>query len=242
MMSISEVSSLTGVSQRTLHYYDEIGLLHPSQTTEAGYRFYDDAAIERLQHILLFRELGFPLKDIRRILDDPAFDRQKALDNHIELLQAQKQRLENIMTLARGIRLMGTKNMNFKAFDHREIDNYTQRAREQWGQTSAWKEYEQGFAQRAKTGQQAVLAAMQDIFIRFGAHLGEYPASPALRCLAEELQAFITQHFYTCTDEIFLSLANMYDGGGEFTANIDSWGGEGTADLAAAAIRSYVKG
>lgn len=242
MHSITDIATLTGVSQRTLHYYDEIGLLRPTATTDAGYRLYDDDALERLQHILLFRELGFPLKDIRRILDDPGFDRIKALDQHIELLQAQKQRLDILIMLARGIRLMGTKNVNFKAFDRRAIDQYTQRAREQWGTTTAWKEYEQGFAQRDQAGQQAAIAAMQEIFMRFGSHLGEDPASPALRCLAEELQAFITEHFYTCTDEILLSLANMYDGGGEFTRNIDAWGGEGTGDLAAAAIRCYVKG
>ena len=242
MIRISEICTLTGVSQRTLHYYDEIGLLLPSQTTEAGYRLYDDEAIERLQHILLFRELGFPLRDIRRILDDPAFDRQKALDDHIELLQAQKEHIENLILLARGIRLVGTKNKNLKALDHRKIDEYTAQARAQWGQTSAWKEYEQGFARRDQAGQQAAFTAMQEIFMRFGSHLGEDPASPALRSLAEELQTFITQHFYTCTDDILLSLADMYDGGGEFTRNIDSWGGEGTADLAAAAIRAYVNG
>lgn len=86
MMTVHEVSRLTGVSIRTLQYYDQIGLLHPAEYTEAGYRLYDDAALETLQQILLFRELEFPLKDIRRIIQSPSFDREKALEQQIELL------------------------------------------------------------------------------------------------------------------------------------------------------------
>ena len=79
MMTVSQVSELAGVSVRTLQYYDKIGLLEPSSVTEAGYRLYDDTALERLEQILLFRELEFPLKDIQAILDSPGFDREKAL-------------------------------------------------------------------------------------------------------------------------------------------------------------------
>ena len=86
MMTVHAVSKLTGVSIRALQYYDEIGLLPPTRYTEAGYRLYDDAALERLQQILLFRELEFPLKEIKRILENPAFDRSKALEQQIELL------------------------------------------------------------------------------------------------------------------------------------------------------------
>ena len=97
MMTVNEVSKLSGVSIRTLHYYDTIGLLHPTEVTEAGYRLYDDAALERLQQILLFRELEFPLKEIRGILDAPNFDRNKALEQQIELLTLKKEHLENLI-------------------------------------------------------------------------------------------------------------------------------------------------
>ena len=86
MMTVNEVSKLAGVSIRTLQYYDKIGLLHPTGYTDAGYRLYDDADLERLQHILLFRELEFPLKDIKAIINSPDFDRSKALEQQIELL------------------------------------------------------------------------------------------------------------------------------------------------------------
>ena len=93
MKTVNEVSKLTGISVRTLHHYDEIGLLKPTSITDAGYRLYDDIALERLQHILLFRELQFPLKDIKKILDSSDFDRNKALEQQIELLTMKKEHL-----------------------------------------------------------------------------------------------------------------------------------------------------
>ena len=96
MMTVNEVSKLTGVSIRTLQYYDKIGLLHPTDYTEAGYRLYDDAALETLQQILLFRELEFPLKDIKEIIGSPDFDRSKALEQQIELLELKKEGLTGI--------------------------------------------------------------------------------------------------------------------------------------------------
>ena len=90
MKTVKEVSELTGVSIRTLHYYDSIGLLRPTEITESGYRLYDDTALERLQQILLFRELQFPLKEIKEILDSPNFDKDKCLEQQITLLQLKK--------------------------------------------------------------------------------------------------------------------------------------------------------
>ena len=112
---VNEVSKLTGVSIRTLQYYDKIGLLHPANYTEAGYRLYDDAALETLQQILLFRELEFPLKDIKEIISSPDFDRRKALDQQIELLRLKKEHIENLIDLAREIKLSGVKKLTFDA-------------------------------------------------------------------------------------------------------------------------------
>ena len=103
-MTVNEVSKLTGVSIRTLQYYDKIGLLRPSDYTEAGYRLYDDAALETLQQILLFRELEFPLKDIKKIISSPDFDRSKALGQQIELLKLKKEHIENLIAQMDDIR------------------------------------------------------------------------------------------------------------------------------------------
>ena len=122
MMTVQKVSRLTGVSIRTLQYYDRIGLLHPTEYSDAGYRLYDDAALETLQQILLFRELEFPLKDIRKIIESPDFDRGKALEQQIELLTLKKEHIENLIDLARGIKLLGVRHLKFDAFDTKKID------------------------------------------------------------------------------------------------------------------------
>ena len=142
MMTVNEVSKLTGVSIRTLQYYDTIGLLKPIEYTESGYRLYDDTSLERLQQILLFKELEFPLKEIKKIIDAPNFDRNKALEQQIELLTMKKEHLENLISFARGIKGIGVKYMDFKVFDTTKIDEYSKRAKEQWGQTSEYKEFE----------------------------------------------------------------------------------------------------
>jgi len=111
MMTVNEVSKLTGVSIRTLQYYDTIGLLKPVEYTGAGYRLYDDTSLERLQQILLFRELEFPLKEIKRIIDAPNFNRNRALEQQIELLTMKKEHLENLINFARGIKGIGVKNL-----------------------------------------------------------------------------------------------------------------------------------
>ena len=137
MMTVNEVSKLTGVSIRALQYYDKIGLLHPAEYTEAGYRLYDDTALERLQQILLFRELEFSLKEIQSILQSPDFDRDRALDQQICLLTLKKEHIENLITFARGLKQVGGMNMDFSAFDTAKMDEYATKAKEKWQHTNA---------------------------------------------------------------------------------------------------------
>lgn len=143
MMTVHEVSKLAGVSVRALHHYDRIGLLHPAEVSDAGYRLYDDTALERLQFILLFKELEFPLKEIREILDRPGFDRGKALKQQIALLEMRKEHLDNLIALARGIQTLGVKYMDFTAFDTKKMDEYAKQAKESWGHTAEYQEYEE---------------------------------------------------------------------------------------------------
>ena len=123
MMTVHEVSRRTGVSVRTLQYYDKMGLLPPTARTEAGYRLYDDAALERLQQILLFRALAFSLKEIQAILQSPNFDRNRALDQQIHLLTLKRAHIDNLITFARGLKEMGGTNMDFSAFDTAQMDD-----------------------------------------------------------------------------------------------------------------------
>ena len=241
MMTVHEVSKLTGVSIRTLQYYDKIGLLHPTEYTEAGYRLYDVAALETLQQILLFRELEFPLKEIKRIISSPDFDRSKALGQQIELLKLKKEHLENLIDLAIGIKAMGVRELTFDAFDTRKIDEYAKQAKASWGTTPEYKEYVEKSKGRTKTEEHDIAVKLMNIFAEFGKIRESDPASDEAQSLVKKLQDFITEHMYTCSDEILSGLGKMYAGGGDFTKNIDSYGGEGTAEFAHQAIEIHCR-
>ena len=241
MKTVNEVSKLTGVSIRTLQYYDKIGLLHPAKYTEAGYRLYDDAALETLQQILLFRELEFPLKDIKEIISRPDFDRSKALGQQIELLKLKKEHLENLIDLAIGMKAVGVKQLTFEAFDTRKIDEYAAQAKASWGTTPAYKEYEEKSKGRTKEDNRRIHQGMIDIFAAFGKIREKDPASAEAQAMVKKLQDYITEHMYTCTKEILSGLGKMYAGGGDFTTSIDSMGGEGTAEFTHQAIEIYCR-
>ena len=235
MRTVKEMSKLTGVSVRTLHHYDTIGLLLPTKVTEAGYRLYDDTAVRRLQSILLFRELEFPLKEIKSILDDPNFDPQEALMQQIELLELQRKHLDGLIAHAREIQKKGTMTMNFQVFDKTELEEYKEEAKAKWGHTDAYKEYER----RVGTGEKQTGEALMALF----GELGELRVLPANAEEVQEkiaaIQNFITDHFYTCTKEILYGLGQMYVADERMKRNIDKAGGEGTAEFARQAIQIY---
>lgn len=237
--TVKEVSKLTGVSIRTLHHYDAIGLLHPASVTEAGYRLYDDEALRRLQTILLFRELRFPLGEIRKILDSPGFDRREALREQIRLLELQREHLDAVIAHARMIQQKGECDMDFSAFDNSKLETYAAQAKEKWGNTDAYREFEnktqgQSAQQMRDKGQE-----LMEYFVRLGA-MRDLPADhEETQAWAAQLQSFITENYYTCTKEILRSLGMMYAGGGEMTENIDAAGGAGTGAFAQQVIEHY---
>lgn len=241
MMTVNEVSKLTGVSIRALQYYDKIGLLRPTEYTESGYRLYDDTALETLQQILLFRELEFPLKEIKEIISRPNFDRKMALEQQIKLLTMKKKRLENLISFAREIQLKGVMTMDFSVFDTKKLDEYAMQAKEQWGKTAEYKEFEQKSAGRSKEEEKTVAERFMQIFADFGNLKDNAPESDAVQMQVKRLQDYITQHYYQCSDKILQSLGQMYADCGEFAGNIDGVGGEGTAKFVAEAIRIYCK-
>ena len=239
MKTVNEVSKLTGVSIRTLQYYDKIGLLRPAEYTESGYRLYDDAALEKLQQILLFKELEFPLKDIKEIITRSDFDKRLALDQQIELLELKKEHIENLISMCRELKLRGVRDLDFTAFDSSKIDEYTKRAKEQWGNTPEFKEFEEKNKKRSKSEEESMMTDFMKLFEEFGAMKDQDPASLEVQDQVKKLQSFITEHFYKCTNEILSSLGDMYAGGGEFTENIDKMGGKGTAEFVFQAIKIY---
>ena len=235
MKTVHEVSQISGVSVRTLHHYDAIGLLRPTAVTEAGYRLYDDTALARLQSILLFRELAFPLKEIKRIMDDPQFDQATALEQQIRLLELQQERLSRLIDLARETMKTGVTHMDFTAFDNSKLEQYAAEVKERWGNTAAYQES----AQRPAAEQKDAAAGLMAQFARMGRLRTGDPAGQEAQDAVRELQEFITKHFYTCTPEILAGLGQMYTADDRFRVSIDAAGGEGTADFAGKAIAVY---
>ncbi len=240
--SVKKFADLMGVSVRTLHYYDEIGLLSPDYTDEnTGYRYYGDAAFSRMQEILFYRELDFSLKEIAEMLTSPHYDKQKVLRGQKELLLLKKERLERILDAIDRITKGEVVDMN--AFDNSKFDkakeDYRDEVENRWGSTAAYREHRQKTAGYTKEAWQQVSQGLDAIFAEF-AHAqasGIQPNDVPSIKLAKKLQSYITETQYTCTDEILLCLGEMYVGDERFTANIDKHG-LGTAAFVYDAIRA----
>lgn len=241
MMTVHEVSKITGVSIRTLHYYDEIGLLCPSQVTEAGYRMYDDTNMHLLQDIMLFRELEFSLQDIKKIISNPNFDKNRALQDQIELLKLKRDRIQGLIDYADELLRKGDNNMSFDAFDNEKINRYREMAKKVWGDTEAYKEYEEKEASFDDKRKRQNAEDMMKLFFEFGEMKNCEPGDDNVQAQVKKLQDFITENYYNCTNEILAGLGQMYVAGDEMTKNINVAGGDGCAEFVAEAIRIYCR-
>ena len=242
-MKINEVARLTGVTVRTLHYYDEIGLLKPTEVTETGYRLYDDNALAKLQQILFFRELDFPLNEIMKIISSPVFDKKRALENHRKLLVKKHERLENLISLVDNI-IKGESALSFKEFDFTEIENtkneFIAEAKERWGNSDAFIESEKKTENYGKEQWQQISDEGGCILKAFAQNINKSADNYEVQALVGKWQDFITEKFYKCTKEILAGLGQMYIGDDRFTENIDKYG-VGTAKFMAEAIAVYCK-
>lgn len=242
---IKEFARLTGVSVRTLHYYDEIKLLEPAFVDEQnGYRFYDEKSLERMQEILFYRELDFSLKSISEILVFPNYNKQAALEKQKKLLILKKDRLEKIISAIDNAAKGEIFDMN--VFDNSDFiserNKYAAEAKEKWGKTAAYKEYEKKSSAYSKEKYNELNSAISDIFGEFAEcfRSGEKAYDANAQALVKKLQDFITENYYRCTDEILAGLGKMYIADERFKTNIDSHG-SGTAEFVSAAIDAYCK-
>ena len=243
-LQIKEFSLLTGVSVRTLHYYDEIGLLKPSYVDEQnGYRFYDENSLERMQEILFYRELDFPLKSIAEILASPNYDKQKALAEQKRLLTLKKERMERLIA---ALEQAEKGEITMSAFDNSEYETarqqYEDEAKQRWGDTDAYKQSQAKTAGYSKDKWNDILDGMNGVFAEFAEckKCGERADSDTAQRLVRRLQDYITGNFYHCTDDILAGLGQMYVCDERFKNNIDSHG-EGTAEFVFEAIKIYCK-
>lgn len=240
-MKINEVAKLTGVTVRTLHYYDKIGLLKPSEVTEAGYRLYNQKCLEVLQQILFFRELDFPLNEIREIMQNPTYDKEEALIKQKDLLLKKRKRLDNLIQLVSDT-IEGVNDMSFEAFDMEEIEKtkneYAQEIKERWGKTDAYAESQKKTGSYGKAQWNELNEAGNQILSEFAKIKDTDPASAEAQELVKKWQDYISKYFYHCTNEILSGLGLMYTGDERFTKNIDK-NGEGTALFLSKAIAIY---
>ena len=242
-MQAKEFADFTGVSVRTLHYYDEIGLLRPAHVEErTGYRYYDEVCLERMQEILFYRELDFPLKSICELLSSPGYDKQKALEQQKQLLVLKKERLERLID---ALDKAGKGEYVMTAFDNKEYEEtrkqYEKEAKERWGETDAYKEHQEKTKGYSKENWQDANAGLDNILEEFAQCKvdGATPDSKEALDLVKKLQNHITEQYYTCTNEILAGLGQMYVADERFRKNIDKHG-EGTAAFVSEAIEKYI--
>uniref|UniRef100_UPI00331722C3 MerR family transcriptional regulator n=1 Tax=Micromonospora sp. NPDC126480 TaxID=3155312 RepID=UPI00331722C3 len=223
--TVGQVAKAAGVTVRTLHHYDEIGLLSPSGRSSAGYRRYDDADLERLQLIRYYRELGFPLEEIAAILDDPASDPAEHLRRQHELLSARIGKLQEMVAAiefameARKMNIPLTPEERFEVFGDFDPDEHAEEAERRWGGTEAYRESTRRTAGYTKDDWLRNKAENEDWGRRFAEVMasGAPADSPAAMELAEEHRQLIGRWFYDCSYEIHTGLADMYVGDPRFT-------------------------
>jgi DNA-binding transcriptional MerR regulator len=244
-LTIGAAARLAGITVRTLHHYDEIGLVSPSGRSEGGYRLYGRADVERLQEVLLFRALGLSLHDIGSILDEPAYRREDALRRQKSMLIAKADHLlemaeavERVMSAEeKGIRM--TAEEMLEIFGDFDPEAYREEAETRWGETDAYAEsarrtagYTPNDWRRLKDEAEAINRELVELKAA-----GVPPTSDAAMAAAERHREHISKWFYDCTPDIHVGLGRMYVADGRFRKNIDL-AGEGLAEYMAATIEA----
>ncbi|MFJ8113125.1 MerR family transcriptional regulator [Streptomyces sp. NPDC096132] len=228
--SVGQVAAFAGVTVRTLHHYDEIGLLVPGGRSHAGHRRYDDTDLDRLQQILFYRELGFPLDEVAALLDDPAADPRAHLRRQHELLTARIDKLQKMAAAvehAMEARKMGinlTPEERFEVFGDKDPERYAEEAEARWGGTDLYAESQRRVARYTKDDWKRIQAEVDAWSERYAALMadGEPPAGEAAMDLAEEHRLHISRWYYECPYEMHRRLGEMYVSDERFKAFYDS--------------------
>lgn len=246
---IKEVADIAGVSVRTLHHYDRLGLLKPEAATLAGYRLYSDQDLEQLQQILFFKELGFSLNEIKALLSNPDFDQKQALKTHHKLLLEKKKRLESIISLVEktlkskeGGKLAMSKKEMFEAFDMSEIEKhqqeYAEETKQKYGESDAYRESQRRTSAYTKEDWARIQAEGSENYQNLADLMDRDPADPEVQKIIEKCRQHISDNFYNCTLEIFRGLGELYVQDERFTKNIDKVK-PGLAEFLSKGIKMY---
>lgn len=238
--TIGQLAAMAGVTVRTLHHYDQIGLLKPSARTTAGYRLYEGPDLLRLQQILFFKDFDLPLGEIRQILDDPGFDQVQALERHRRLLHKQVGRLTRLLdTIDKTITSLTGDNMTltdqelYEGFTQEQIDRYKTEARETYDPALV-AQSERRVGKMSKEQWRAVKAEGDAISRGMAELMGRVPSDPDVQALMARQHAWI-EEFYECSPEVFEGLGQLYATHPEFRATYDKYA-PGLADFMAEAM------
>ena len=229
-MNVGEVAALAGVTVRTLHHYDRIGLLSPSGRTATGYRRYSPADLDRLHQVLVYRELGFPLEEVATLLDDPSADAAEHLRRQHRLLRDRLERTSAMVAAvekemeAQGMGISLTPEEKFELFGESCSPDYEREAEERWGDTEAWAQSQRRTAAYTKEDWVRIKQEVDDIHgrladaMRSGVAAGSAPAMD----VAEEHRQHITRWFYDCPPQMHAGLGRMYVEDERFTATYEA--------------------
>lgn len=241
---VREVAEISGVSVRALHHYDELGLLVPKQRTEAGYRLYDDEDLLRLQQILLGRELGLSLEDVRRSLDEPELDRRGLLvAQRAELLKRAQETAAMLRAVDRALARLEGQTMDMKdIFEGFDPSRHEAEAEQRWGETEAFRESKRRTQRYTPQDWQRLAAEQQSIYAELYAALaaGAAASAPEALAAAERHRLSIDTWFYPCDHRMHLRLSSLYEHDRRFTDNIDKYG-PGLTPFLVAAIRENAR-
>ncbi|MEV5611562.1 MerR family transcriptional regulator [Streptomyces sp. NPDC052225] len=243
--SVGQVAGFAGVTVRTLHHYDEIGLLVPSERNHAGHRRYSEQDLDRLQQVLFYRELGFPLDEVQTLLDDPQTDPRAHLKRQHDVLVARIERLQKMADAVEhameaqkmGIQL--TPEERFEVFGDKDPEQYAEEAEQRWGGTEAYAESQRRAATYSKADWARMKEEVDDWGTRYAALVaaGTEPASDEAMDMAEEHRLHVTRWFFEVPYEMHICFGDMYVADERFKAYYDSMG-EGVAEHLRDAIRA----
>ena len=244
-MNVGDVAALAGVTVRTLHHYDRIGLLSPSGRTAAGYRQYGPADLDRLHQVLLYRELGFPLEEVATLLDDPSADPADHLRRQHRLLRDRLERTSAMVAAvekemeARSMGISLTPEERFEVFGEHDPAQYDAEVEERWGETEAYAQSKRRTAAYTKDDWLRIRAEGEDLMARMAAALraGVAPDSAPAMDLAEEHRQQISRNFYDCPPAMHAGLGRMYVEDERFTAHYEQVA-PGLAQYVSTAVRA----
>lgn len=243
-MKVKEVAELVGVSVRTLHHYDQIGLLIPKEISDSGYRLYSEENLETLQQILFYRELGFPLKEIKMIINSPSFNRQEALVLQRKMLIQKRNRVDKMVeTIDKTIKYMeGEIEMtNKEKFEGINFENnqYEEEARRRWGNKSVG-DMNTKLKKMSKDEQNDLSERWDMIFNKLASLRNQPPESQEVQATIKEWYTFLNRNFGKYSLDAFYGLGQLYISDERFAKNIDQYG-EGLAKLMSEAMKVFAK-